>query len=132
MYNEPERETGGGGSGAAIELGRVVWSEIMSQWHRASCDANTHHDIPNERERPEQGADHEQPNRAIREPRLVTPQMNVRGIKRRDARSAERDESNEELSARNSERREKARDEDDRNPTFGGKCECAFHGGGSE
>ncbi len=99
----------------------VCRSELISQWHRPSRDANTDSEIPNERERPEQRADPELPNPAIRKPRLVTPQINVRGIKRRDARRAVRDYSNEELSGRNRERRENARDEDDRNPTSGGK-----------
>ena len=49
------------------------------------------------------------------------------GVKRRDARRAERGDSNEELPRRDGERCEHARGQDDGNPTFGGEGKCAFH-----
>ena len=97
-------------------------SEIISHGHRASGDANTHHEIPNDSERPEQRANHEQPDRAIREPRLVAPQMNMSGIEGRNPCGAESDDSNQELPSGNGERCQNASNQDDGNPAFGGEC----------
>ena len=102
----------------------------MSHGHRASRNANTHDEIPNDSERPEQRADHEQPERAIREPRLVAPQMNVSGIEGRNPCGAESDDSDQELARGDGERCEKASDQNDSKPTFGGECECVLHGDG--
>ena len=110
-------------------LGRVVCrSEIMSKGHRASRDANTHDEIPDEREWPKQRAPDKQTERPVGQPRPVTPQMNVGGIKGSDASGAEGDHSGQDLPRRNGERSQDARDQNDGNPTFGGECGCVLHG----
>jgi hypothetical protein len=101
--------------------------ELIFQGHFASCDPHAHDKIPDDGERPKQRTPDEQSNWPVRQPGPIPAQMNLSGIECGDASSAECCHRNKKLPGRDGECRENACNQDDGNPTFGGKCKCAFH-----
>src|SRR6187551_76237 len=99
----------------------LSWSKFISQWHCASRNANPHDEIPNNREWPNQCAGHKQTNWTVGNATLVTPQVDMHGIKSGDPSRAKCGNWNKNLTSVNAEYYQKAGYQTDSKPTFRSK-----------